>query len=120
LREVIFGSSSAYHWYDDFQALGILPLLGLRRKTGVLFSGLLDGENRVFTLPEKYIHANGLSLDVYHNGRRLVETSLPDPRTGDFFCGESGGVGTGFDSIVLLRFAPSVRSILMADYQVAF
>ena len=62
---------------------------------------------------------NGLSLDVFHNGRRLAEAVSADPRQGDFYCVESGGIGTGFDTIVLLTFAPSVRSILVADYQVA-
>lgn len=120
LREVIFGSPSPHHWYDDFQALGILPLAALgRRKTGIPFIGALDGVNRTFTLPDKFIRANGLSLDAFHNGRRLVEASSSDPRLGDFVCAESLGVGTGFDSIVLLSFAPGIRSVLVADYQVA-
>lgn len=120
LREVIFGSDYSKNWYDDFQALGILPLVALgQRKTGIPFSGSLDGVNRQFLLPDRFVHANGLSLDVFHNGRRLVEAALPDPRLGDFVCLESAGVGTGFDTIVLLRFAPSSRSVLVADYQVA-
>lgn len=120
LREVIFGTDYTKHWYDDFQSLGILPLVALgRRKTGVPFSGSLDGMNRQFQLPDKFVRASGLSLDVFHNGRRLVEATMPDPRQGDFFCVESAGVGTGFDSIVLLTFAPSARSVLVADYQVA-
>lgn len=119
LREIVFGSDYTKHWFDDFQALGILPLAATRRKTGVSFLGVQDGVNRTFQLPEKYIRANGLSLDVFHNGRRLVEAGLSDPRLGDFYCLESGGSGTGFDAIVLLRFAPSVRSVLVADYQVA-
>ena len=119
LRELIFGSDYTKHWYDDFQALGFLPLASMRRKTGIPFLGTLDGTNRTFLLPDRYLHVNGLSLDVFHNGRRLVEASVQDPRLGDFFCLESGGSGTGFDAIVLLRFAPSVRSVLVADYQVA-
>jgi len=121
LREVIFGKPGVgplRHWYDDFQTLGILPLNSLRR-TGIYFSGPQNGVNRQFLLPEKFVHANGLSLDVFHNGRRLVEAPILDPRQGDFFCLESAGVGTGFDTIVLLGFAPSSRSVLVADYQVA-
>ena len=119
LREVIFGTAPIHHWYDNFQSLGILPLIAMQRKTGISFTGTLDGTNRAFQLPDRYLHVNGLSLDVFHNGRRLVEATLPDPRLGDFYCTESGGLGTGFDSIFLLRFAPSARSVLVADYQVA-
>jgi hypothetical protein len=120
LREVIFGTDLSKHWYDDFEALGLFPLLALsRRKTGVPFMGTLDGINRTFRTPDKYEHRNGLSIDVFHNGRRLVEASVPSPEYGDFVCTESGGVGTGFDTIVLLTFTPSVRSVIVADYQVA-
>lgn len=123
LREVIFGSDYSKHWYDDFQALGIPPLSQIatvvNRKTGIPFIGVLDGVNRTFRLPDYFVHANGLSLDVFHNGRRLVETTVADPRQGDFICAESAGVGTGFDTVFLLSFAPSARSVLVADYQVA-
>lgn len=123
LREVIFGSDFSKHWYDDFQALGIPSLSQIagivNRKTGIPFVGALDGVNRMFQLPDYYMHVNGLSLDVFHNGRRLTEAATSDPRLGDFVCAESAGVGTGFDAIVLLRFAPSARSVLVADYQVA-
>lgn len=120
MREIIFGSPSTNHWFDPFESLGIFPLSSLsNRKTGVPFTGTYNGMNRSFSLPNHYAHVNGLSLDVFHNGRRLAESATADPRFGDFYCVESGGLGTGFDTIVLLTFAPSVRSILVADYQVA-
>lgn len=120
LREVIFGNDPTHHWYDNFEALGILPLVSLgQRKTGIYLIGTLDGTNRIFRTPDKFVHANGLSIDVFHNGRRLVETPTADARSGEFFCTESGGAGTGFDTINLLTFIPVVRSVLVSDYQVA-
>ena len=123
LREVIFGNDPTHHWYDDFESLGIPSLAALaaqgKRKTGISFIGPLNSLNRIFMTPDKFVHANGLSLDVFHNSRRLVEAPVPDVRLGDFFCSESGGVGTGFDTINLLSFAPSSSSVLLADYQVA-
>jgi hypothetical protein len=120
VREIIFGTNYTHHWYDNFEALGILPLAAVsQRKTGIYLIGALNGANRVFTTPDKFVHANGLSIDVFHNGRRLVETILPYGGMGDFFCTESGGSGTGFDTINLLSFVPVGKSILVSDYQVA-
>lgn len=120
MREIIFGNDPNHHWYDNFEALGILPLVSIgQRKTGVQLIGPLNGVNRVFHTPDKFLHANGVSLDVFHNGRRLIETPTPDVRLGDFFCSESGGSGTGFDTINLLSFVPVGRSSLVTDYQLA-
>lgn len=119
LREVIFGGDSSKHWYDEFAPLNILSLAALsNRKLGVPFIGSMNGENRLFTLPDFYLHTDKISLDVFHNGRRLTETQVQDPRTGDFICVESGGLGTGYDAIVLLTFAPNEDSVLVANYQV--
>jgi hypothetical protein len=120
LREIIFGNDPTHHWYDNFEAMGILPLVSIgARKTGVILVGPLNGTNRVFHTPDKYLHAMGVSLDVFHNGRRLLEAQTPDVRQGDFFCSESGGAGTGFDTINLLSFVPVGKSALVADYQIA-
>jgi hypothetical protein len=120
VREIIFGNDPTHHWYDNFQALGILPLLSLsQRKTGVWLIGALNGVNRTFQTPDKFVHLNGISLDLFHNGRRLLEAQASDVRTGDFYCSESGGPGTGFNTINLLSFVPVGRSALVADYQVA-
>lgn len=120
IREIIFGNDPTHHWYDNFEALGILPLVSIgQRKTGVFLIGTLNGVNRVFKTPDKFLHANGVSLDLFHNGRRLVEAPTPDVRFGDFFCSESGGAGTGFDTVNLLTFVPVAKSVLVTDYQVA-
>lgn len=118
MREIIFGQDPTHHWYDNFEAMGILPLISLgQRKTNITLIGALNGTNRIFTTPDKYVHANGLSVDVFHNGRRLLEAPTPDVRLGDFFCSESGGSGTGFDTINLLSFVPISKSVLVSDYQ---
>jgi hypothetical protein len=120
MREIIFGFDPSHHWYDNFEAMGILPLIALSlRKTGIYLVGPLNGANRIYTTPDKFVHANGLSIDVFHNGRRLAETSTPNVQAGEFFCSESGGPGTGFDTINLLTFAPVTTSVLVSDYQVA-
>lgn len=118
LKRVIFGDKAG-HWYLDFESLGLLPLSSVRR-TGIQLFGAIDGMNRTFTTPEKFVHITGTSVEVFHNGRRLAEATTSDPRVGDFVVLESGGTGTGFDTIVLLTFAPVAgRSVILADYQTA-
>ena len=46
---------------------------------------------------------------LYHNGRRLL-------RDWEYRLEESGGAGTGFDTIRLLLFTPSAISQLSTDY----
>jgi len=120
LREIIFGADTSKHWYDDFASLGISSMGSLSaRKVNAPVTGTFDGTNRTFMTAQKFVHAHGVSIDIFHNGRRLVETSVPDPRLGDFFCAESGGPGSGFDTVILLSFSPSAGSALVADFQVA-
>ena len=51
---------------------------------------------------------NVFKISIKHNGRDLVEGI-------DYMVAESGGVGTGYDTIIL-NFAPKARSVLVADY----
>lgn len=118
VKRIIFGENPG-HWYLDFKALGIQPLSSIHR-TGIQLTGTLDGINRTFMTPEKFVRANGISIDLFHNGRRLAEASTSDPRGGDFVVSESGGPGSGFDTVVLLTFSPVAgRSVILADYQTA-
>lgn len=130
LRQIIFGENAPQHWYDDLFAAGILSLKDLSAasaaapvRVGVPFVGPLDGVNRIFrTTPNHFVHdlsVTGKTISVYHNGRRLIQTSVPNPATGDYTVSESGGPSTGFDTINLLTFAPVGRSSLVADYQLA-
>lgn len=128
LRQVIFGETSSEHWYDDFLSDGILSLKDLSASSGVALVrvgvslvGPKDGANRVFrTTPDIFVHApgtNGKTIEVWHNGRRLSQASASNPELGDYTVEESGGVGTGFDTINLLTFSPVSRSVLLANYQ---
>ena len=127
LRQIIFGETSAEHWYDDFLGSGILSLKDLSSssstanvRVGVELVGPKDGNNRTFrTTPDYFIHdltTTGRTIEVWHNGRRLVQTDVPNPEFGDYTVDESGGVGTGFDTINLLTFAPRGTSSLVANY----
>jgi hypothetical protein len=130
LREVIFGNDPSHHWYEDFLSEGIFSLKDLsaaigpvKVRTGIALVGPKDSRNRVFrTTPDYFVHdptGTGKDIEVWHNGRRLICSAVPDPGQGDFVVEESGGVGTGFDTIVLLSFSPIASSVLVADYQVA-
>ena len=131
LREVIFGADPGKHWYDDFEAQGILSLKELSAaspatapvRTGFEMVGPKDAFNRVFrTTPLKFVHdpsVSGKTISVWHNGRRLIHTPNGDPAKGDYTVSESGGFGSGYDTINLLTFAPVGRSSLVADFHIA-
>lgn len=83
-----------------------------RFRVGQHLVGLKDGVNVTYFTPgpEKYTHnLPFLDISVYFNGSRLVLLS-------DYLVTESGGVGTGFDSIVLLVPPPLPDDQLTADY----
>lgn len=89
------------------------PLTGefdyIRRKgegqvVGALPSGVIDGVNTLFTTSSFFQED---SIAVYYNGQRLRRGA-----SNDYVVSESGGIGTGFDTIDL-TFAP--RSSPMVD-----
>ena len=78
-------------------------------REGVLLAGAVNGVNLVFTAPEPFVHAvPGLSARIHLNGQRLLLTD-------DYTVAESGGPGTGFDTVVLLH-APRAGDKVFADY----
>lgn len=91
-------------------------------KVGIDLVGAIDGSNRVFTVPtpDKFVHSvGGQTIAVYHNGRRLLLSPTGSPANGEFAVSESGGLGTGFDTVTLLTFIPLAgRSKLSSDYSV--
>lgn len=99
---------------DGLEVAGVPAVLPFAFKQGVSLIGTLDGSNRVFTTPENFLNGtfgnNVFRILIKHNGRDLVEGI-------DYFVSESGGAGTGYDTIVLC-FSPTVDSILVADYVV--
>jgi hypothetical protein len=130
LRQLIFGENAPEHWFDDMFSEGILSLRELSIssgaaivRVGVALVGPKNGSNRVFrTTPEYFIHdlsGTGKTIELWHNGRRLSQTGTPNPELGDYTVEESAGVGTGYDTINLLTFAPVDSSGLLANYQKA-
>ena len=83
-------------------------------RNNIELEGAKDGTNRIFTVPvpDKFLNgtfeSNIFRILVRHNGRVLVEGK-------DYFIAESGGAGTGFDTVVLC-FTPKPRSQIYANY----
>ncbi len=76
--------------------------------------GSKDGVNVTFTTPglELFVHnLPFIDISVYYNGIRL---SLLD----DYFVAESGGPGTGFDTVIM-GIPPLYNDHLFADYILA-
>ena len=85
------------------------------RRTGIALIGLVNNVNQVFTTPDKFVHEPGnRSIQVYYNGQRLLETD-------DYAVSESGGVGTGYDTVTMVVVPRAVGvkiDKLWADYWV--
>jgi len=80
-------------------------------KFNVPLLGIKNGANLTFFTPDLYIMTGYLAIRVYRNGQRLNLGSLAD-----FTVGESGGPGTGFDTVTLIGPAPLATETLTADY----
>ena len=82
-------------------------------KENISLVGDIDGINRTFTTPDKFIDGtlsnNELHIKIIHNGRRLIKDT-------DYLILESGGVGTGFDTVVFISFVPATSSKIIVDY----
>lgn len=86
------------------------PAAKLRQE--ILLAGVVNGVNTTFTTPEIFLQSPpNYSIAVYYNGQRIF---LND----DFTVDESGGVGTGYDTVETL-FAPKAGDKLWADYVAA-
>ena len=84
------------------------------------------GDPRVFTTPENFTHTTGadaiapsVSIDVFHNGVRQMQTLTRNPGDGSYYVEEGGGAGMGFDTVHFLAFTPKSTSELRVKYQVA-
>ena len=98
----------------SLQVVETLFIHASRYRTAQNMVGLKDGSNLVFTTPtqERYLHnLPFFSIALFYNGVRL---SLLD----DYMVVESGGLGTGFDTVVLYE-APFSNDHLLADYVTA-
>lgn len=77
--------------------------------------GIVDGSNTVFTIPSgKFIQNTTYKIIVYKNGVKQVYLD-------DYFIAESGGPGTGYDTVVMVvppTTTPPPVDIITADYYV--
>lgn len=104
-----FGAEEPFFWpFAEVQGVTTGQYL-----TNRPLAGALDKANRVFTTLESFLPD---TFTLTHNGRRLERAGIPMPSSGDYHLSESGGAGSGFDTVTILRFSPSSRSKLYADY----
>ena len=120
---VFYGGTS---WIATAPSTGVVPVAGpfwtplvtgtggvtiAQMRTFRALIGATNGVNTVFTTPEIFLHSPpNTEAKVYYNGQRVA-------RAGDYTVSESGGIGTGFDTVTFL-FAPRFGDTLWADYLV--
>lgn len=80
------------------------------RHAGVGLVGAINGVNTVFTTPQPFLNVGGDTAAIYFNGQRLFEGA-----GNDYLLAESGGPGTGWDTVTVL-FVPKPGDRLTADY----
>lgn len=78
--------------------------------------GMRNGINRTFYTAQPflngvYITGDQFHISIMHNGKGLYEGL-------DYTIAESGGPGTGYDTINLVSFTPNTHSILKCTYAV--
>jgi len=80
-------------------------------RAGVPLAGSINGSNTTFAFPEPALVGPSYGPSVFYNGQQLL-------RVDDYALTESGGPGSGFDTVSLL-FAPKPGDKLTADYVAA-
>ena len=88
----------------------INPGLVGRLLIGQTLLGTIDGVNTVFTTMQPFLRVGGAAERVYLRGVRRCEGPLAD-----YQAVESGGVGTGYDTIVFAN-PPRPGDNLLIDY----
>lgn len=73
--------------------------------------GTKDGINKVFVTPDLiFVQSGEIVIRIFYNGQRFSIGS-----SCDYVVSESGGVGTGYDTVTL-SVAPQSFDALTADY----
>jgi len=84
-------------------------------KQGQELIGVQDGANPIFTTPDNFIQGmfgnNEFRILIRHNGRVLQEGT-------DYIVSESGGVGTGYDTVIFKCTLPDAEDEIVVDYVV--
>lgn len=93
--------------------ISTLPYLWREEKDLI---GVRNDSNRVFFTPEKFLNGPFVTGDQFHihikhNGKDLYENI-------DYTIGESGGSGTGYDTINFISIVPNTHSLLKATYAI--
>ena len=97
--------------YINPQVVNQRFIAAVRFRTGVDLLGVKDLANSTYTVPfgDHFTHnLPFLSIQIYLNGQRL---KLLD----DYTVVESGGTGTGYDTVVL-EISPHPNDKVTADY----
>ena len=81
-----------------------------RLLTGQVLLGSKDGVNTVFSTTRLFLHSGDFDELVYLRGVRRFEGVGCD-----YVAAESGGIGTGFDTITFQK-APEANDNLLIDY----
>lgn len=88
----------------------INPGLVGRARVGEALLGVVDGVNTVFSTTSPFLRTGGVQEMVYLRGVRRYEGALAD-----YEAVESGGLGTGYDTIVFAS-PPRPGDALLIDY----
>lgn len=80
-------------------------------KTNQVLVGIIDGLNRFFTTPDKFVYdpSGGVTPVLKRNGQTVYLDIQVNKVS------ESGGVGSGYDTVEFQR-APKTKDMLTADY----
>jgi hypothetical protein len=81
-------------------------------RTNVALLGTIDGVNTVFTTPDTFVHDGTTNEAVYLRGKRVLEGI-----GNDYTASESGGPGTGYDTITFTQ-APKTPDNVLIDYYI--
>jgi len=89
--------------------------MSVLRKEDIILLGTIDDINTVFTIPVgKFIQNTTYKIIVYKNGVKQLFLN-------DYFIAESGGPGTGYDTVILTvapTTTPPPDDVITADYYV--
>lgn len=87
--------------------------LSFLKLENIILNGAIDDVNTIFTIPSGFFVQNIIhQIVVYLNGVRQLLSQ-------DYLVAESGGPGTGFDTVILFRApetSPLPIDIITADY----
>lgn len=91
---------------DGLEVTGTADLVPFYQDVSV--TGTQNGSNVVFIVPDKFLYTTENKITVYLNGVRQQVAE-------NFLIAESGGPGTGYDTIIFIE-APRSKDVIRVDY----